>query len=91
MAYAAGFAAELLEYGAKKMTENGFGCFRVDKKKLKQMGFSQDDVVKFIGEAQRLIEENKEKYHKIVKRMEDSITSKILTGEKTTTIRQEDK
>ncbi len=87
MAYAAGFAAELLEYGNKKLAENGFGCFRTDSKRLRQLGFSQDDTVRLINSASELIRQNTEKYKELVKKMEDAIKSKVVSGEKTCTFR----
>ena len=86
-AYAAGFAAELMEFGSKKMAEDGFGCFRTDSKKLSQLGFSQDDTVRLINNASELIRENKVKYDELVKKMEAAIKSSVVAGERTYTFR----
>lgn len=87
MAIAAGFAAELMEFGSKNMAEDGFGCFRTDSKRLRQLGFSQDDTVRLINNASKLIRENKEKYDELVKKMEVAIKSSVVAGERTYTFR----
>lgn len=87
VAIAAGFAAELIAFGGKEMAEKGFGCFRTDSKRLKQLGFTQEDTVRLINAASELIRQNTEKYNELVKKMEDAIKSKIIIGEKTHTFR----
>lgn len=55
---AAGFAAELITFGKESLRQKGFGCFKTDSIRLKQLGFSQDDTVRLIGKAQELITQN---------------------------------
>jgi len=86
-AIAAGFAAELIAYGDREMSEKGFGCFKTDTKRLRQLGFTQDDTIRLIKNASELIKQNNERYNFLVRKMEDAIKSKIITGDRTCTFR----
>lgn len=65
--HSAGFAGEVLEMGEEYMTQRGFRGYWSDSKKLKHLGFdNQDQITALVKEAMQILQTHGDAYQQLI-------------------------
>lgn len=81
VAYAAGFAGELVVLGEAEMQKQGFGGFSQDSKHMNRLGYkTQDQKVALVKKAMDIIERNKDEYKHLVAQLYEAFKEQLMLG-----------